>query len=184
MEKTLEVKQEEALEQMERDWERMKKPAAQMKLALKEATAAVGKTKSKREAVVEQERKTAERKRALAEKDRQKEEVKARKKLMLSGGLGHIWEHEQGKFTVVAPTSAAGVELPLFDEKSEALKEPQLIRGAQVFRTMLGMSEAPAGSGGAAEESKVDCSAGLFAETMTTHLALALVPGWWVGPVG
>ena len=150
------------MEQLEREWEQKQKPASQIKLALKEATAAVGKTKLKRQAVVEQERKTAERKRALAEKDRQKEEAKARKKLMMSGGLGHVWEHEQGKFTIVAPTSAAHAELPMFDDKSQALTEPQLIRDAQAFRVLLGVSAAAAGSGGVAEESKIKCSAGLI----------------------
>ena len=156
MEQALEVKDEETLEKLEREWERKKKPAAQLKVALREATAAVGKTMSKREAVLEQERKAMEKKRVLAEKDRQKEEAKARKKLTVSGSAGHIWEHDQSKFKVVSPVSVADrSDMPVFGQASEELNAPLLIRGSQDFQVLLGLSAASAGSGAAAEDSKV-----------------------------
>ena len=158
MEQALEMKDEESLEKLEREWERKKRPAAQLKVALREATAAVGKTKSKREALREQERKSMEKKRVLAEKDRQKEEAKTRKKLTVSGSAGHIWEHDQSKFRVVSPLSVAdrsSVDRPVFGQHSEELKAPLLIRGSQDFHVLLGITEASAGSGAAAEDSKV-----------------------------
>ena len=147
---TLQVKSELEIEKSESDWECYRKTCTQLKASLKEGAVSVKKTKEKREAQIANERKAAEKKRALAEKERVKEEERARKRLMTSGGCGHIWEVPTnlfGQVHLVGHDSAVG---------PEHLKEPLLIPKCLAFEPLLGLCGPPAGSDAAPQPSLVN----------------------------